>query len=193
VMIHEITERAGGRRRRKRVGRGESSGLGRTCGRGNKGAQSRSGWGGRILSEGGQMPIFRRLPKRGFSNFNFRTEYEVVNVGALGERFQDGQTVDPQALRQARLVRSSDAKIKILGEGELKCRLAVSAHAFSAAARAAIEKAGGTVQVIESVDPAAAARARRRSARGRKRAAGPSRLEKKKARASAREGAARLS
>lgn len=183
-MIHEITERAGGRRRRKRVGRGESSGLGRTSGRGNKGAQSRSGWGGRILSEGGQMPIFRRLPKRGFSNFNFRTEYAVVNVGALGERFRDGDSVDPQALRRARLVRSSDAKIKILGEGELNCRLAVSAHAFSAAARAAIEKAGGSVRVIESPDPAAAARARRRSAQGRKRSPGPSRLEKKKARRS---------
>ncbi len=192
-MIHEITKLAGGRRRRKRVGRGESSGLGRTSGRGNKGAQARSGWGGRILSEGGQMPIFRRLPKRGFSNFRFRTEYAVVNVGALGERFRDGESVDPQALRRAGLVRASGAPIKILGEGELKCRLAVSAHAFSAAARAAIEKAGGSVQVIESVDPAAAARTRRGSAKGRGRPAGSSRLEKKKARASGSEGTQRVS
>lgn len=193
MMTHEITKLAGGRRRRKRVGRGESSGLGRTCGRGNKGAQARSGWGGRILSEGGQMPIFRRLPKRGFSNFRFRTEYAVVNVGALDERFRDGQSVDPQALRRAGLVRASDAPIKILGEGELKCRLTVSAHAFSAAARAAIEKAGGAVQVIERTEPAAAARARRRGAQGRRRSVGPCRLDKKKARASGSEGAQRVS
>ena len=95
--------RAGAYKRRKRVGRGDGSGKGKTCGRGHKGCQSRSGGGVRPLTEGGQMPFFRRMPKRGFSNFQFRDEFEIVNVGALDQRFRDGDTVDTDVLRKLRL------------------------------------------------------------------------------------------
>lgn len=179
MMIHDVTARAGGRKRRKRVGRGESSGLGRTCGRGNKGQQSRTGYSGRVLTEGGAMPIFRRMPKRGFNNFNFRTEYEVVNVAALDERFENGAQVDAAALCAARLVSGPDAMVKLLGDSELAKKLAVRVHAVSRKARELIEKAGGSVSLIERTDPAAAAKAKRRSARNRPRSQRPTRLEKK--------------
>lgn len=167
MMLHEITAQAGARRRRKRVGRGESSGHGRTCGRGNKGYQSRSGGGSRPLSEGGQMPFFRRMPKRGFNNANFRTEYQIVNVGALDQRFQDGQTVDAAALAAGRLIDDARGLLRILGGGVLSKRLTVEAHAFSPRARAAIEQAGGTVRLIERKSAAEKAAAKRRTARSR--------------------------
>ena len=171
MMLHEVTSQAGGHQRRKRVGRGEASGHGKTCGRGNKGCQSRAGGGTRLLHEGGQMPIFRRLPKRGFSNFHFRAAYQVVNLAALSELFQDGQTVNVDALCKANLVRGGEAWVKILGDGKLTKKLTVVAHAFSAGAKAAIEKAGGTAQVIEQRDPAQQARAKRNTAK--KKAAQP--------------------
>lgn len=161
MMLNQITAQAGAHRRRKRVGRGESSGHGRTSTRGNKGCQSRAGGGPRPLLEGGQMPGFRRLPKRGFNNYEFRTEYQVVNLERLELHFADGQTADIAALRRLRLVSGAEPLVKILGAGTLTRKLTVQAHAFSQSARAAIEQAGGTVQVLEQRDPAEQARAKR--------------------------------
>lgn len=180
MMIHDVTRAAGHRPRRKRVGRGESSGMGRTSGRGNKGAGARAGWGGRMLAEGGQMPIFRRIPKRGFSNFHFRTEFAVVNLSDLESSFSAGATVNAEALRKLRLLRGPDALLKVLGDGELTKKLSVEAHAFSQRAREAIEKAGGAVTVIPLRDAAALAKAKRKSAKNRKRPEAPSRVDKKK-------------
>lgn len=163
-MLDQITMEAGGHKRRKRVGRGEASGLGKTCTRGNKGCQSRAGGGTRPLHEGGQMPLFRRLPKRGFSNFHFRKEYEVVNLDVLEALFDSGQTVDAAALKAQGLVRCTGL-LKILGQGTLAKKLTVVAHAFSASARTAIEQAGGVAQQIEQRSPAEKARAKRRAAK----------------------------
>lgn len=171
-MIHEITSLAGAHKRRKRVGRGESSGLGKSSGRGNKGAQARAGGGVRRLTEGGQMPLFRRLPKIGFSNFNFRTEYDVVNLDTLGKHFAAGDSVTPDSLRDKRLVQRTGAVIKILGRGELPHKLNFEVHAVSATARAAIEKVGGGIKLIESKDRAALAKAKRMSAKKRRAAEG---------------------
>lgn len=171
MRLDQITAQAGAHRRRKRVGRGEASGHGKTCGRGNKGCQSRAGGGTRPLHEGGQMPIFRRLPKRGFSNFEFRTEYQVVNLARLDQAFSAGQTVNVESLRQHGLVSSEAPLVKILGTGGLSKKLTVEAHAFSASAAEAIEKAGGTVQRIERGTPADKARAKRNTTK--KKAAQP--------------------
>jgi large subunit ribosomal protein L15 len=168
MMVHEITARAGAHERRKRVGRGESSGMGRTSGRGNKGCQSRAGGGPRPLHEGGQMPLFRRVPKRGFSNFHFRTQYRPINLGVLEERFRAGERIDPAKLCERGLLDDADGLVKILGDGELTKKLSVSAHAFSASARAAIEKAGGAVTVIPRRDAAALARAKRNTKKAAK-------------------------
>jgi large subunit ribosomal protein L15 len=167
MMLNQITTQAGAHARRKRVGRGESSGHGKTCGRGNKGCQSRAGGGTRPLHEGGQMPIFRRLPKRGFSNVQFRTVYQVVNLGSLEESFNDGQTADVKSLRRLGLLRGETALVKVLGTGTLLKKLTVEAHAFSESAKAAIEKAGGTAKLIARSDPAAKARAKRNTAKKR--------------------------
>lgn len=171
MMVNDVTARAGARRPRKRVGRGESSGHGKTCGRGNKGCQARAGGGTRPLHEGGQMPIFRRIPKRGFSNVQFRTAFQVVNLARLDADFEDGATVDLNALRERGLVHGARPLVKILGQGTLSKRLQVAAHAFSAGARAGIEQAGGTATVLERPDPAAQAKAKRNA--GRRRAEQP--------------------
>ena len=131
------------RKRRKRVGRGPGSGNGKTAGRGTKGQKSRSGYSRRMGFEGGQMPLFRRLPKRGFNNAKFRTVYAIVNVGQLEAAFEDGTTVDAAAIRAARLVNAKTGPIKILGGGELTKKLNVSADRFSGSAKAKIEAAGG--------------------------------------------------
>ena len=165
MMLNKVTETAGAHQRRKRVGRGEASGHGRQSGHGNKGCQARAGGGTRLLHEGGQMPLFRRVPKRGFSNFNFATVYAVVNVGELDTRFNDGDTVDAAALRQRGLLGSGARPLKILGQGALARRLTVVADAVSAKARETIEKAGGTVQLLERKDRAALAKAKRNSAK----------------------------
>ena len=162
-LVHEITALAGTRKRRKRVGRGESSGLGKTAGRGHKGLQSRSGGGTRRLTEGGQTPIFRRLPKRGFNNYNFRTEFEIINLSTLNGRFSDGDTVDLEKMRAARLVQGTNALVKILAKGALERKLTVEAHAFSKQARELIEKAGGQARLIERRTPQEAAKAKRNS------------------------------
>lgn len=169
MMLNEITALAGHRKRRKRVGRGESSGLGRTCGRGNKGMQSRAGSGPYPLHEGGQMPIFRRIPKRGFSNYNFRTEYQVVNVGVLAERFESGATVDIAGLRKAGLVHGMDALVKLLGTGTIDRKLNISVHAASQSARELIEKAGGTLTLLTAINAAANAKSKRNSAKDKQR------------------------
>jgi large subunit ribosomal protein L15 len=180
MMLSDITNNASRRKRRKRVGRGESSGQGKTAGRGNKGCQSRAGGGVRPLSEGGQMPIFRRLPKRGFSNYNFRREFQIVNVADLERCFAAGDTIDPDVLKKLRLIQGPAPRVKVLAKGTLAKKLTVAAHAFSAQARAAIEAAGGTARTIELRDPAVSARAKRNSAKSRKPEPKPTRLEKKK-------------
>ena len=133
------------RKKRKRVGRGPGSGKGKTCGRGHKGQQSRSGGGTPLGFEGGQMPLYRRLPKRGFNNSIFRKVFAIVNVGQLNAAFEDGATVDADSIRAARLVNAKKGPIKILGGGELTKKLTVTADHFSGSARQKIEAAGGEV------------------------------------------------
>jgi len=151
MMIHEVTAKAGAHKRGKRLGRGMGSGRGKTCGRGHKGAGSRSGWSGSIRAsrEGGQMPLFRRVPKRGFSNFLFRVEYAVINIKALNERFETGAEVNPEMLVKVGLIPNTKLPVKILAEGELTKKLSVTAAAFSASAKEKIEKAGGSVVVAK--------------------------------------------
>ena len=150
MMIHEITPKAGRHKRRKRVGRGIGSGHGKTCGRGHKGAGSRSGATGSIRAsrEGGQMPFFRRIPKRGFSNARFRITFSIVNIKALDARFDDGADVNPQTLAKVGLIRDTRLPVKILGEGKITKKLAVTAAAFSKAAAEKINKAGGTAVTV---------------------------------------------
>jgi large subunit ribosomal protein L15 len=149
VNLSDVKKSGKGHRRRKRVGRGMGSGSGKTCGRGHKGAKSRSGYSRAPTYEGGQMPLFRRLPKRGFSNIAFAEPVVAVNVDALN-RFRKGTEVDPAALREAGLVNGRVRRVKILGRGELKKELTVRAHAFSASAREKIEGAGGQAEVLEA-------------------------------------------
>jgi large subunit ribosomal protein L15 len=144
MKLSDLSPAPGSRRSRKRVGRGPGSGNGKTAGRGHKGQKSRSGYSKRAGFEGGQMPLVRRVPKRGFTNI-FRTEYEVVNVGRL--EGLAGQ-VTPEGLATAGLVKAGRL-VKILGDGELTTALEVSAHKFSRAAREKIEAAGGSCEVIE--------------------------------------------
>ena len=144
---HEITSVVGKHKARRRVGRGSGSGHGKTCGRGHKGAHSRAGSKSLSLFEGGQMPLFRRLPKRGFSNYNFATRYEIVNISQL-ERFTDGATVDAGQLMQAGLIGSEKSRVKILGNGDLTKKLEVTANKFSRSAEQKIVASGGIVKVI---------------------------------------------
>ena len=147
MNITEITTLAGRHKRRRRVGRGCGSGMGKTCGRGQKGGGSRSGWKQRGLQEGGQMPTFRRIPKRGFSNARFAARYSVVNVEDLNERFQAGAHVTAVTLRVAGLLRNRGLPVKVLGDGELQKKLIVEAAKFSESARSKIEAAGGEARV----------------------------------------------
>jgi len=132
----------------KRVGRGWGSGKGKTAGRGNKGQQARAGGGVAAGFEGGQMPLYRRLPKRGFTNARFRTVYAIVNVGQLEGAFADGATVDAAAIRDAHLIHAKGGPIKILGSGELSKKLHVTADRFSESAKRKIEAAGGSVTML---------------------------------------------
>ena len=149
MMIHEITEKAGKYKARKRIGRGHGSGNGKTSGRGHKGAGSRAGYSRRPAFEGGQMPYFRRIPKRGFTNADFRTIYHIVNIASLQDRFKKGAAVDATSLVEAGLIRDFKNPIKILGQGELKVALNITADKFSASAIKKIEAAGGSVTVVE--------------------------------------------
>ncbi|GMU24374.1 MAG: 50S ribosomal protein L15 [Phycisphaerae bacterium] len=149
MMISDVTSKAGRWKRRKRVGCGIGSGHGKTSTRGSKGMGQHSAQGPHPLSEGGQMPLFRRIPKRGFSNARFRTQYQVVNVGTLEERFDSGAKVTPASLAAAGLIHSATAPVKILGTGELSKKLDVEATSFSAAAAEKIAKAGGQAKTVE--------------------------------------------
>ncbi len=147
MLNHEITAIVGKHKARKRVGRGRGTGHGKTCGRGHKGANSRAGATRLSLSEGGQMPLFRRLPKRGFSNFNFADRYEIVNVCQL-ERFEEGAEVGVDQLVAAGLVDRAKSKVKVLGNGALTKKLRVSAHKFSRSAQEKISSCGGSVSIV---------------------------------------------
>ncbi|MFN2446799.1 MAG: 50S ribosomal protein L15 [Vicinamibacterales bacterium] len=137
----------GSTQQKKRVGRGPGSGNGKTAGRGHKGAQSRSGFSYKRGFEGGQMPLHRRLPKRGFTS-TFRTEYAVVNLDQLEERFDTGATVTPDTLREVGLVRSRKAPIKVLGRGEVSKALTVHAHKFSGKAAEKLAASGGKTETL---------------------------------------------
>ncbi|MCD6404909.1 MAG: 50S ribosomal protein L15 [Planctomycetes bacterium] len=137
-----------GRSAKKRVGRGPGSGNGKTSGRGHNGQRSRSSVSVKLLSEGGQRPLFRRIPKRGFNNARFKKRWAVVNVGDLARLFEARSRVDRDALVAARLVRSRGEAVKVLGDGEIDKALVVVASRFSETARRKITEAGGTVEVI---------------------------------------------
>ena len=149
MRLHNLRRRPGSRHRVKRLGCGESSGHGKTSGKGTKGQKARSGGSIRLGFEGGQMPLIRRLPKRGFNNAAFRKRYAVVNVSDLNA-FKAGTIVNEQLLRDSNLVRGHFAGIKILGEGELKHDVKVQVDKISTTAREKIEKAGGTVTLREA-------------------------------------------
>src|SRR5213594_785003 len=144
IRLHNLRPRPGSRHRVKRLGCGESSGHGKTSGKGHKGQKARSGGSIRLGFEGGQMPLIRRLPKRGFNNAAFHTHYAIVNLDDLNV-FKAGTVVNEQLLRESKLVRGDFAGIKILGNGELKHGLKVEADRCSAGTREKIEKAGGTI------------------------------------------------
>ncbi len=152
MRLHDLKPRPGAKHRRKRLGQGESSGHGKTSGRGGKGQTARSGGSLRIGFEGGQMPLIRRIPKRCFNNTRFATVHLPVNVESLND-FADGTRVDEAALRAAGLANGKSNGIKILGTGELNRKLTVVAHAFSASAKAKIEAKGGTCEVAKKAEP----------------------------------------
>src|SRR6266540_4188193 len=147
MRLHDLKPRPGARHRRKRLGQGESSGHGKTSGRGGKGQTARSGSSIRIGFEGGQMPLIRRMPKRGFNNARHTTRYVGVNLDSLNQ-FDDGARVDVESLRAVGLANGPVKLIKILGDGELTRKLTVAVHAFSASARSKIEAKGGTCEVL---------------------------------------------
>jgi len=147
MKLHELTYAKGAKTARKRVGRGPSSGLGKTAGKGHKGQRARSGPGIHLWSEGGQMPLQRRLPKRGFTNI-FKHEYEIVNLEALEQKFDNGTEITIELLQKAHLVKAIRDGVKILGRGELSKKLHVHAHMFSQSAVEKIKAAGGEVTVV---------------------------------------------
>ena len=146
MKLHELKPAAGSRRKKKRIGRGPGSGSGKTSGRGQDGQKSRSGYSARHGFEGGQMPLVRRLPKRGFTNI-WRKEFRIVNIDRLND-FEAGSVVDPEALLGAGLLRKGTQPVKVLGNGELKVKLTVKAHRFTKGAQEKIQQAGGTVEVL---------------------------------------------
>lgn len=146
MKLHELQPTEGSRKVRNRVGRGSSSGNGKTAGRGHKGQKARSGGGVRLGFEGGQQPLFRRIPKRGFTNIN-RKDYAIVNLNDLN-RFEEGTEVTPAMLIESKVVRNEKSGIKVLAKGAVEKKLTVKAHKFSDAAKEAIEAAGGTAEVI---------------------------------------------
>ncbi|HPR64746.1 MAG TPA: 50S ribosomal protein L15 [Thermoanaerobaculia bacterium] len=147
MNLHDLTPSRGATKQKKRIGRGPGSGTGKTAGRGHKGQKSRSGYSRRIGFEGGQMPLIRRVPKRGFTNI-FKKDIQVVNVEDLN-RFRKGTTITPELLKREKLIRKYGDGIKILARGELKKELTVTAHYFSAEAKKKIEDAGGKIEVIQ--------------------------------------------
>ena len=152
LRLHNLQPRPGSRHRVKRLGCGESSGHGKTSGKGHKGQKARSGGSLRLGFEGGQMPLIRRLPKRGFNNAAFHKRYAIVNLSDLAD-FKSGAVVNAESLRAAKLIRGDFHGIKILGDGELKHGLTIQAEKVSAGAREKIEKAGGTISAPEAKAP----------------------------------------
>ncbi|AEM79585.1 LSU ribosomal protein L15P [Thermoanaerobacter thermohydrosulfuricus] len=147
MRLHDLKPAEGARRERKRVGRGIGSGHGKTSGRGQKGQKARSGGGVRPGFEGGQMPLTRRLPKRGFTNI-FKKEYAIVNVGTLEERFEDGAVITPEVLIESGIIKDVKDGVKILGDGDLSKKFTVKAHKFSQSAIEKIQAVGGKAEVI---------------------------------------------
>ena len=147
MKLHELKPAAGSTTASKRLGRGVGSGLGKTSGKGHKGAKARSGGGKRPGFEGGQMPLYRRVPKKGFSNYPFKTIYETVNVERL-EVFENGAVVTPEALIEKGIIRKVCDGVKIMGNGDLTKKLTVKAAKFTASAKEKIEAVGGTAEVI---------------------------------------------
>jgi large subunit ribosomal protein L15 len=173
MKLNELRDNPGARKSRVRVGRGIGSGLGKTAGRGQKGQKSRSGvsvWG----FEGGQMPLHMRLPKRGFNNI-FAKDYAEVNIGAIQKAIDAGKldakgTLDHDALKAAGLARGGKDGVRLLGKGELKARLALKIAGASKGAREAVEKAGGSIELVERKNPAELAAARKGTAKSKARA-----------------------
>ena len=145
MRLHDLKPNAGAKHRRKRLGSGESSGHGKTSGKGHKGQKARSGGTIRPGFEGGQMPLHRRLPKRGFNNAAFKTVYGIVNLDDLESRFDDGAAINEKLLRGAGLVRGSLGGVKILGRGEISKKFHLEVDSISASARKKIEQAGGSI------------------------------------------------
>jgi len=149
MELHDLKPAVGANKKRKRVGRGSGSGTGTTAGKGTKGQKARSGGGVRPGFEGGQMPITRRLPKRGFNNARFATNYEVVNVSTLNERYTDGEEVNKATLIEKGICKGNMDGIKVLGRGELEKKLKVQVEKVSGSAKDKIEKAGGEIVTAE--------------------------------------------
>ena len=148
MNLHDLCPAEGSRKKKKRLGQGLGSGKGKTAGKGHKGQKARAGVSIKANFEGGQMPLARRIPKRGFSNFRFAVRYEIVNVADLEERFDAGSEVTAEGLYALRLISGADKPVKILGVGELSKNLIVHANAYSASAANKIEAAGGKAEVI---------------------------------------------
>ena len=148
MKLHELAPAPGSTKEHFRVGRGHGSGNGKTAGKGHKGQNARSGGGVRPGFEGGQMPLYRRLPKRGFNNYNFATNYAIVNLSDLERKFEDGAVIDTEALIAAGLVKNQYDGVKVLGDGELTKKFTVKAAAFSKSATEKIEAAGGKAEVM---------------------------------------------
>lgn len=149
MNLEEIQNAGPPRKNRRRVGRGIGSGWGKTSTRGTKGHGARESFHGKVGFEGGQMPLFRRMPKRGFTNARYRVEYSVINVRELVKFFESGGEVSLDVLRARGLMKSGPARLKILGEGDVSVALTVKAHAVSASARQKIEAAGGSVELVK--------------------------------------------
>jgi large subunit ribosomal protein L15 len=149
MRLEDLRPAPGSTKTRKRLGRGRGSGQGKTSGKGHKGLNARSGGGARPGFEGGQMPLYRRLPKRGFLPYGGKTEFAIVNVGDLSDRFAAGSVVDPDALAGSRLIhKSGRASVKVLGDGDVAHALTVRAHKVSEGAKQKIEAAGGRVEIL---------------------------------------------
>jgi len=148
ISLNDLHPAKGSTHKKKRVGRGPGSGLGKTAGRGEKGQKSRSGYSSKIGFEGGQMPLHRRLPKRGFTNI-FKKEWIEVNLASLDQHFQANEEITPELLHERGLIKKARRDVVVLGTGEISKALKVSAHRFTKSARAKIEQAGGAATVIE--------------------------------------------
>lgn len=147
MKLHELERNIGATQKRKIVGRGPGSGLGKTSGKGHKGQNARSGGGVRANFEGGQLPLYRRLPKRGFSNYEFKVEYAVINVSDLNV-FENGTVVTPALLKETGLLKNQLCGVKVLGNGTLEKKLTIQAHKFSKSAIEKIEASGSKTEVI---------------------------------------------